>query len=67
MKEINGTKYYTKAEIKDMLGCSMGTINARILACKIGGYFLAGHAKYYTSEQVTQIAEYRKNKKTPEV
>ena len=64
MKTINGTTYYTKTEIKEMLGCSMQTINARILAAKIEGYYLAGHAKYSTAAQVTQIAEYRKNKKT---
>lgn len=63
MKEINGTTYYTKQEIRDMLGCSMGTINARILAAKIKGFYIAGHAKYYTAAQVTQIAEYRKEAK----
>lgn len=58
-KEINGTTYYTKAEIQQILGCSMATINKRIGAAKIAGYYIAGHAKYYTAAQLTQIAEYQ--------
>lgn len=60
MKEINGTKYYSKKEIAAMIGCSVATINARICAAQISGFFL-GHAKHYTEEQVQQIAQYRKN------
>lgn len=64
MKDINGTKYYTKKEMAQMIGCSLGTINARIIATKIDGYYL-GHAKHYTTEQVRRIAEYRKTPTTP--
>lgn len=60
MKTIDGTNYYTKKEIADMIGCSVGTINARIIATRINGYYL-GHAKHYTTEQVRQLAEYRRN------
>jgi len=63
MKEIDGTKYYTKKEMADMIGCTIATINARVRAAKIGGYYL-GHAKHYTAEQVRQIAEYRRNPET---
>lgn len=59
MKTIENVNYYTKTEAAQMIGCSMGTINARVCALKIGGYYL-GHAKHYTAEQVKQIAEYRK-------
>lgn len=59
MKDINGTIYYTKADIKDIMGCSMATINKRICAAKIEGYHIAGHAKWYTAAQLKQIAEYR--------
>lgn len=60
MKTIDGTNYYSKAEMAGMIGCSIATINARISALKIRGFYL-GHAKHYTTEQVRQIAEYRKN------
>ena len=60
MKQIGEKTYYSKAEIQQMIGCSIATINARICAAKISGYYL-GHAKYYDEEQVKQIAEYRKN------
>lgn len=60
MKVINEIQYYSKAEIAQMIGCAPATINARICAAKISGYYL-GHAKYYTAEQVQQIAQYRKN------
>lgn len=59
-KEINGTTYYTKAEMQKMIGCSMATINKRIAAAKVNGYYIAGHAKWYTAAQVTTIAEYTK-------
>lgn len=61
MKEINGIKYYNKADIQQLLGCSMATINNRIAKAKVRGYYIAGHAKYYTEEQIKQIVEYRKN------
>ena len=60
MKEINGTTYYTKAEMQQILGCSMATLNKRICAAKIVGYYIAGHAKWYTADALKQIAEYRK-------
>ena len=63
MKTIDGTNYYSKTEVADMIGCSVATINARVVAAKIRGYYL-GHAKHYTAEQVRQIAEYRKNPNT---
>lgn len=59
MKEINGVTYYSKADIQKILGCSMATINKRVIAAGISGYYIAGHAKYYTAEQLTKIAEYR--------
>ena len=58
MKEINGIKYYSKADITEMLGCSEALINKRIGALGIRGYYIGGHAKYYTPEQITQIVEY---------
>lgn len=58
MKEINGTKYYNKTDITKMLGCSEALINKRIKALGIRGYYIGGHAKYYTPEQITQIVEY---------
>lgn len=58
MKEINGTTYYNKAEMQQILGCSMATINKRIAALKINGFYISGHAKWYTAAQLTQIAEY---------
>lgn len=60
MKEIDGIKYYSKAEIADMIGCTLATINARVSAGKIRGYYL-GHKMHYTIEQVRQIAQYRRN------
>lgn len=63
MKEIEGIKYYTKKEMAQMIGCSLGTINARVIATKIDGYYM-GNAKHYTTEQVRRIAEYRKQPKT---
>lgn len=60
MKEINGTQYYTKADMRQILGCSMATINKRIGAMKIEGYYIAGHAKWYTADALQRIAEYRK-------
>ena len=59
MKEINGTTYYSKTEMADIIGCSMGTINARILALNIDGAYL-GRQKWYTAEQMQAIATYRK-------
>lgn len=58
MKEINGTKYYSKAEMATIIGCSIATINARILATHTDGVYL-GRAKWYTAEQMQRIAEYR--------
>lgn len=58
MKEINGTKYYSKAEMSDIIGCSIATINARILAQGIDGAYL-GRRKWYTADQMQAIATYR--------
>lgn len=58
MKEINGTQYYSKTEMADIIGCSMGTINARILKLSIDGAYL-GRQKWYTGEQMQAIATYR--------
>lgn len=60
MKEVEGTKYYSKAEIQQLLGCSLATINARICATRIKGYYL-GRQKHYTADQVKELAEYRKD------
>ena len=59
MKEINGTAYYTKTDMQQILGCSMATINNRICAAHIDGYYICGHSKWYTAEQLKRIAEYR--------
>ena len=58
MKEINGIKYYSKAEMSEIIGCSIATINARILALSIDGAYL-GRRKWYTEEQMQAIATYR--------
>ena len=58
MKEINGTKYYSKTEMADIIGCSKATINARILALNIDGAYM-GRCKWYTAEQMQTIATYR--------
>lgn len=63
MKTIGETQYYTKQEAADIIGCSINTLNARIVKAKIDGYYM-GHAKHYTAEQVQQLAEYRNPKRT---
>lgn len=62
MKEINGIKYYSKQDMAALFGCSMGTINARLIATKIDGIYL-GRAKWYTAEQMQRLAEYRNTQK----
>ncbi len=59
MKEINETKYYSKAEMAEIIGCSIGTINARLLTLKIAGAYL-GRQKWYTADEMQAIATYRK-------
>jgi hypothetical protein len=59
MKEINGTEYYSKAEMSEIIGCSIATINARILALSIAGAYL-GRRKWYTADEMEAIATYRK-------
>jgi hypothetical protein len=59
MKEINGTKYYSKPEMAEIIGCSIATINARILALSIAGAYL-GRRKWYTADEMEAIATYRK-------
>ena len=59
MKEINSTKYYSKAEMSEIIGCSIATINARILALNIRGAYL-GRRKWYTADEMQTIATYRK-------
>ena len=58
MKTIGETNYYTKQEAAAIIGCSVNTLNARIVKTKIDGYYM-GHAKHYTAEQVRQLAEYK--------
>lgn len=60
MKQIGETTYYTKQEAAAMIGCSINTLNARIVKTKTDGYYM-GHAKHYTEEQVKALAEYRRN------
>lgn len=59
MKQIGEKTYYTKQEAAAMIGCSVNTLNARIVKTKTDGYYM-GHAKHYTAEQVRQLAEYRR-------
>lgn len=58
MKVINNVEYYSKAEMSEIIGCSMATINARILKLSIDGAYL-GRRKWYTGEQMQAIATYR--------
>lgn len=61
MKQIGEKTYYTKQEAAAMIGCSLNTLNARIVKTKTDGYYM-GHAKHYTAEQVRQLAEYRQGR-----
>lgn len=65
MKTIDGINYYTKQEAAAIIGCSVNTLNVRIIKAKVDGYYM-GHAKHYTEEQVRQLAEYRKPRSTAE-
>lgn len=55
---IDKTKYYSKAELAERLHCSIFTINNKIAKSKVRGLNF-GRCKYYTEEQVKQIAECR--------
>ena len=59
--EINGTTYYDSEEVQNMLGCSKQTIVNRAKAAGIRGYFISGHKKWYTADQITKMIEYRSN------
>ena len=59
MKTINGTDYYSKSEMADIIGCSPATINLRVIALKIKGCYL-GRRKWYTGAEMEAIATYRK-------
>ena len=58
MKQIGETTYYTKQEAAAIIGCSLNTLNARIVKTKTDGYYM-GKAKHYTEEQVRKLAEYK--------
>lgn len=58
MKTLCNTNYYTKVEAAALIGVSIGTLNARILAAHVDGYRF-GRYKYYTEEQVKTLAEYK--------
>jgi hypothetical protein len=58
MKQIGETTYYTKQEAAAIIGCSVNTLNARIVKTKTDGYYL-GRSKHYTAEQVRSLAEYK--------
>lgn len=62
MKEINGHTYYSKKEMAEIFGCTIATINMRVLALDIQGIYL-GRTKYYTADEMQRIAEYRRPKK----
>lgn len=58
MKEINGTKYYSKAEAIAMLGCSLNTLNKKVSQMHLTG-FRFGRTMHYTEAQIAQILEYQ--------
>lgn len=58
MKTLCNTNYYTKVEAAGLIGVSLSTLNARILATRVDGYRF-GRYKYYTEEQVKTLAEYK--------
>lgn len=67
---IDKTKYYSKQELTERLHCSIFTINNKIAKSKVKGLNFGRH-KYYTEEQIKQIAECRtyaprKNEETQE-
>lgn len=58
MIEYNNTAYFSKEEIKDMLHCSICTVNNKISKSGIKGRNF-GRLKYYTEEQIDIIADCR--------
>ena len=55
MVVIEKTKYYSKREICTRLGCCLATLNNKITAAGIDGYYF-GRFKYYTEAQIAQLA-----------
>jgi len=58
MKVIANTKYYNKQEAAALIGVSVSSLNARIVATRVDGYRF-GKAKHYTEEQIKPLAEYK--------